>query len=277
MTSYLSSLLTTTTSRVASIRQNLLPTEDDGATEDDTHVCRVLRAYYTEKGRRFPAWLPPDPKAPPPVVVQPVYSTPGVGSQYGGGMQNQPQSGLSSLWDKSGAGNPPRQQQQQAGSLRQGHGLQPANSPFQRQEVQARPLPSQREGSYQAASPFARETAAPAAGTASNRLKDRLRAGGRSASPANSFTGAVREVQRTNSYESNGGSATYDNSYEDSFRPRENASKPFVAATSPWANNESEFSGTSYGGGNARVGGLPSGPAAGRRGQGLPSGPRGMR
>lgn len=61
--------------------------------------------------------------------------------------------------------------------------------------------------------------------------------------------------------------------------PRESASKPFVAATSPWASSESEFSGAGYGGGAQAGGrtGLPSGPGAGRRGPGLPSGPRGMR
>ncbi|KAJ9641991.1 hypothetical protein H2199_005206 [Coniosporium tulheliwenetii] len=64
MSSYLTSLYTTTTSRYASLRRNLLSSEEDGDTEDDSHISRVLRAYYTEKGRPFPPWLPPDPKAP---------------------------------------------------------------------------------------------------------------------------------------------------------------------------------------------------------------------
>jgi len=65
-TSSLSSLLTTTTSKYTSIRQSILPLssdERDGDTEDDTHVTRVLRAYYTEKSKPFPSWLPPDPRS----------------------------------------------------------------------------------------------------------------------------------------------------------------------------------------------------------------------
>ncbi|MCJ1384442.1 hypothetical protein MMC17_007558 [Xylographa soralifera] len=64
MSSYLSSL----TSQYTSLKR-LLPTslsEDQDRSinsESDSHVTRVLRAYYTEKGRPFPAWLGPDPNA----------------------------------------------------------------------------------------------------------------------------------------------------------------------------------------------------------------------
>ena len=64
MSSYLSSL----TSQYTSLKR-LLPTslsEDQDRSinsESDSHVSRVLRAYYTEKGRPFPAWLGPDPNA----------------------------------------------------------------------------------------------------------------------------------------------------------------------------------------------------------------------
>ncbi|RDW70424.1 hypothetical protein BP5796_08821 [Coleophoma crateriformis] len=260
MTSYLSSLLTTTTSRVASIRQNLLASEDDGPTEDDTHLCRVLRAYYTEKGRQFPAWLPPDPKAPAPVAAAPVMSQSSIGSRYGGanmqavpgGAAAGPGSGLSSLWNKSEAGVP----NAGGGSLRAGRAQAAAAgglSPYQREAVQARPLPSQREGSYQSASPFAGRDS-PAAGSASNRLKDRFRSGARSASPASGMSGP-----RGGSYDT-ASSGAYDSSYEDSFMPRD--------------------SGAGGGGGYSApprvAAGLPSGPRAGR-GPGLPSGPRGMR
>jgi hypothetical protein len=303
MASYFSSLLTTTTSRVASIRQNLLPTENDGDTEDDTHLCRVLRAYYTEKGRSFPAWLPPDPKAPPPPVVTPVYAQSGVGSRYGG-MQATAGSGgaLSSLWDSQ-----PAQPAQEPQSLRQGRapassrfGAQAAGggqrqNPFARQQqqsqpeqVQARPLPSQRAGSYQTTG-FNQTPPGSSSGpmSAKDRLAGRLGQKGRAASPATAPSPRMAEssqVQRANSYgSSNAGGG---GNYEDRFAPSGagygggGGDKPFVAATSPWASSEAEFGGGGYGGGYdappARTG-LPSGPAAGRRGPGLPSGPRGMR
>ncbi|CZR60131.1 uncharacterized protein PAC_10027 [Phialocephala subalpina] len=285
MASYFSNLLTTTTSRVASIRQNLLPSENDGDTEDDTHLCRVLRAYYTEKGRSFPGWLPPDPKAPVPVVVQPVYAT-NVGARYGGLNQQGGQGGgpLSSLWDSQ-----PPQQQEPVGGLRQGRGgagrLAPAGrqNPFARQQevqgppqVQARPLPSQRAGSYQTAQP---SYATPPGSSSGLSAKDRLRKnfrGERAASPA--------EPVRSNSYGDKGSSGGAN--YEDRFMPQGTGGgygggggdKPFMAATSPWASSEQEFGGGGYGGGGAPARqGLPSGPGAGRRGPGLPSGPRGMR
>lgn len=298
MASYFSSLLTTTTSRVASIRQNLLPSENDGDTDDDTHLCRVLRAYYTEKGRNFPAWLPPDPKAPPPVVVQPVYAQSNVGARYGG-LQNQGAAGggaLSSLWDSQ-----PQPQQAAPQSLRPARGAMggsPAarQNPFTRQQntlepqVQARPLPSQRAGSYQTAGAgaFGR---APASVTppgsssgvsAQDRLKKKLGQGRAGSNP--SMGTAAAQVQRNNSYGSTTSRGGGDN-YEDRFMPSgggyggSGGDRPFVAATSPWASNESEFGGGGYGydaPAPARQG-LPNGPAAGRRGPGLPSGPRGPR
>ncbi|EEY14002.1 predicted protein, partial [Verticillium alfalfae VaMs.102] len=66
MASWYKNILTNTTSQLSSLQSRLLQTENDGDTEDDTHVCRVLRAYYTQEQRPFPGWLPPDPKAPPP-------------------------------------------------------------------------------------------------------------------------------------------------------------------------------------------------------------------
>ncbi|KAI5292305.1 hypothetical protein KEM56_006336, partial [Ascosphaera pollenicola] len=55
---------------ITKLQRTYFSGEADGDTEDDTHVCRVLRAYYIEKGQHFPSWLPPDPKAPPPVQQQ---------------------------------------------------------------------------------------------------------------------------------------------------------------------------------------------------------------
>jgi hypothetical protein len=55
--------------------------------------------------------------------------------------------------------------------------------------------------------------------------------------------------------------------------------RPFMAATSPWASNQAEFTGGGYDqsgrAGSAGRMGLPGGgPAGGRRGPGLPGGPR---
>ncbi|KXJ92636.1 Sec1-binding region of Mso1-domain-containing protein, partial [Microdochium bolleyi] len=127
--SWYSSLVSTASSKVSNLQRTFLNSETDGDTEDDTHVCRVLRSYYTEKGKPFPGWLPPDPKAPPPPVA--VYSQPAsqVGARYGaaaaGGPQQQQQGGggLSSLWDKNAA---PQQQQQEVQSLRRGRNVPPA-------------------------------------------------------------------------------------------------------------------------------------------------------
>ncbi|KAK0273332.1 hypothetical protein LTR35_012404 [Friedmanniomyces endolithicus] len=170
MSSYLSSLLTSTTSRYNTLRRTLLSNEDDGDTEDDSHISRVLRAYYTEKARPYPPWLPPDPNDRRAITPQP-YAAAGVsgGQQQGGGgyfpsARNQPQysaaqnaggqrGSLSDLWDPpatSASPTPPMQPQ----SLRAGvrRGVQPSSHPSSTlapPPVQARPLPSQRAGSQQ--------------------------------------------------------------------------------------------------------------------------------
>ncbi|PSS10491.1 hypothetical protein M430DRAFT_68977 [Amorphotheca resinae ATCC 22711] len=295
MASYFSSLLTTTTSRVATLRQNLLPNENDGDTPDDTHLCRVLRAYYTEKGRQFPAWLPPDPKAPPPAVVQPALYTPTVGASYGGLNQGSGSASLSSLWDTqpqqsspgrlqppsttpSSARTPPassatrpnpflrHQTVHPAGAGGGGGGVEP--------QVQARPLPSQRAGSYQ--SVVGRGGGGEAAVGGFTSAKDKLRKLAQPKRDLPRMAEAVRQVQAHASGGLRGGGSS--NSYEDRFAPPEGGyagvrggggERPFVAATSPWAATESEFGGGGYGGRQ----GLPSGPAAGRG----PNGPRGYR
>ena len=118
MATWYSNILTTTTSRISNLQRTLLSSDADGDTEDDTHVCRVLRNYYTEKGRPFPPWLPPDPKAPAPVA--PVFAGQSqVGSRYGAVQQQQTGGGsaLSSLWDTGGGQGA---QQQPPTSLRAG-------------------------------------------------------------------------------------------------------------------------------------------------------------
>ncbi|CAJ2508231.1 Uu.00g094170.m01.CDS01 [Anthostomella pinea] len=281
MSGWYSNLVGATTSKISNLQRTFLSSEADGDTEDDTHVCRVLRSYYTEKGRPFPGWLPPDPKAPPPVAA--VYSQPTqVGSRYGG-LTQQPQGGsLSSLWD-----NNPVSQPQDAQSLRRGRGVPPPmrnadvrNNQFRNSDpVQARPLPSQRAGSYQTAGPMGGRdagTAPPVAsggGTAQDRLKQRLFGGSRTTSPAAAgpFTPPPPSSGRGNSNYGGGGSADY----EDRFAPggmydggpgRGGSERPFMGANSPWSNSEADMSGSGSGG---RLGG--------RRAGGLPSGPRGMR
>jgi len=71
MTSYLSSITSSVSnlqisSRLNSLRRAITSGDeaDDPDYEDSSHISKVLRAYYTEKGRPFPPWLPPDPKAP---------------------------------------------------------------------------------------------------------------------------------------------------------------------------------------------------------------------
>ncbi|RAR01402.1 GTPase-activating protein-like protein gyp7 [Stemphylium lycopersici] len=195
MSSYLNNLLTNTTSRYNNLRRQILSDEADGDTEDDSHLSRVLRAYYTEKGRPFPQWLPPDPKAPqaaPPAqfAASSLRQQQGQAPQMGRGG-----GGLSDLWDSPA----PQQQAQEPLSLRRGaggrgggarplQGRPMGNSLTPEPQIQGRPLPSQRAGSYQSSlggRPAAEASPPPSAGggtSAQERLKARL--WGRSQSPA---------------------------------------------------------------------------------------------
>ncbi|KAK2002066.1 hypothetical protein LX36DRAFT_652685, partial [Colletotrichum falcatum] len=275
MSSWYSRILTNTTSQISNLQSRLLQSENDGDTDDDTHVCRVLRGYYTEKGRPFPGWLPPDPKAPPPAA--PVYAQPAqqVGSRYGGLQQSQqagPTTGLSSLWDNNAAAQP----RQDAMSLRQGRGAPPPMrggeqqptrlSPFARagdsgrEEVQARPLPSQRAGSYQQSAAYGRDTTSTpptssSGGSAQDRLKQRLWGGARTASPV-SGAGGQGPFQPPSGRGGGGGGGGGSGDYEDRFAP------------GGMYDGGNDY-GSGGGGGGGRTG-LPNGP----RRQGLPSGPR---
>ena len=252
MASWYSSIVTKTSSQISSLRSTLLSGEADGDTEDDTHVCRVLRNYYADKGRPLPGWLPADPKAaqPPP---QTLYAQAPLGARYGG-LSNAPSggvpgpagssSGLASLWDSGPsqqAAPPPPQ------SLRAGRPPPPAAGGMLhphggREDVAARPLPSQRSGSYQSVGSSQGGGAAGGGGaTAQDRLKQRLWGGARSASPA---------AQNQNPYgapppQAAGGAGQYDGR------------------------------GGGYGGGGDPYGRGP--PPGAQQRQGLPSGPRGYR
>lgn len=226
-----------------------------------------MRTYYLqEKKQNLPAWLPPDPRGPPPApTVQPVYSPP-VGSTYGQAPAASGAQGLNSLFgaatQRTNAASPPPGAGGN-GSLRA-----------------ARVAPG--AGAGRSASPFASQAAggAGASQTGSLSARDRLKMGrskgstyGSSAAPAamNNYS-APPAAERT---------ASYDSGYENRFAPRDGggSDKPFTAATSPWASNEAEFSGGGYDAPAAaqaqrRPMGLPAGGPGGGRRMGLPSGPR---
>lgn len=199
MASYLSSLLTSTTSRYNNLRRSLLSDESDGDTENDSHVSRVLRAYYTEKGRPFPTWLPPDSSRPQPA--------PSSSYSYSHSQAQRPQAtprrsgALSDLW-----ADPPPQQTPLTStpSLRTGRSTLGATNRAESYgfgaavrgsaPAGARPLPSQREGSQQSNAFIRQESSrnsiptpgptpgggvTPGGGTAQDKLKARLWGAGR--------------------------------------------------------------------------------------------------
>ena len=206
-------------SRVGALRKALTrgSEEDDDDDEDASHVSNVLRAYYTEKGRPFPEWLPADPTKPQVAPVQQAHfgqygAFPSQGTQHSRG-SSQGRGGLNDLWDAG-----PTQSQQPVTSLRaarpQGHITRSFDSgnrlsAVESQQTQIRPLPSQRSGSYQGS-----QQSSPA--TASNprdRLRARLQGGnsGRS-SPAN---------VSQNSYGSD----------------QQHSGGPSMSASQPWSND----------------------------------------
>ncbi|KAF2826423.1 hypothetical protein CC86DRAFT_29706 [Ophiobolus disseminans] len=287
MSSYLNNILTTTTSRYNNLRRQLLDSEADGDTEDDSHISRVLRAYYTEKGRPFPQWLPPDPKGPQPVPTQFASSS---GRQQG---QAPPMGGrgggLSDLWD-----NPQQQQApQEPLSLRRGvggrgGGARPlhgrpgmGNSLTPEPQSQGRPLPSQRAGSYQSnlgqgGRPQTDTSPPPSAGsgsTAQERLKARL--WGRSSSPAQNApadTGS-QASSRMGSYDRPApqARAPYPDERANSYGSAGSGSgrqqgASSMSSNSPWVGNDDPY-GPGYNSGPSQ-----RAPPGGR--MGLPSGPR---
>lgn len=277
--SWYNNLLTKTSSQISNLRSTLLSNESDGDTDDDTHVCRVLRNYYGEKGRPFPPWLPPDPKgpaAPPPPML-----TPQAGARYGNmgaGAQPQPGAGggLSSLWDAPSQAAPPPPPQSLR-TQRTPASLQPAG------DGGRRPLPSQRPGSYQS-NQFGRTEAAStppatagggAGGSAQDRLRQRLWGGSRTTSPSSQHSGSQGPFQPP---AQSGGGGGGGGNYEDRFAPGGmydggggggsggGNNQPFMSSNAPWATGGDDYSG---GGGGGR-GGMP-------RRTGLPSNPRGYR
>jgi hypothetical protein len=201
--SYFSNLLSSTTSRYTSLRRTLLSStsEDDSSIDDpeSSHVSRVLRAYYTEKNRPFPPWLGPDPRKTPQTPQSPqTFAGSATGSLRSIKSTNRNSAGpsgggLGDLWgDEPGVGRPAAE----GGSLRRGLRARPGirgETPPQSQsggELNVRPLPSQREGSFQALNNGSGQEqqpplpgrnmspASPGSGSLQERLKARL--GGRS-------------------------------------------------------------------------------------------------
>ncbi|KAH7318314.1 Sec1-binding region of Mso1-domain-containing protein [Stachybotrys elegans] len=286
MASWYSNILTKTSSQISSLRSTLLASEADGDTEDDTHVCRVLRNYYTDKGRPFPPWLPPDPKAPTPAPQQVVYAQPQVGARYGGLQNNNgggsaaPQTGLSSLWDNNaggGAAASPRPSSLRAGRTPVGGARQ------SREEIQPRPLPSQRPGSHQSAASAASVGSGSTGGGASaqDRLRQRLWGGARTTSPSQQGSpGPFQPPAGGRPPAGGGGGGGGD--YEDRFAPGgaydptrstgSRSDRPYVSANSPWSDGGDPYGG----GGQPQPQQQQQAPSSGRR-MGLPSGPRGYR
>ena len=255
---YLSSF----SSRITTLRKALTKDaeEDDPDYEDSSHVSNVLRAYYTEKGRAFPEWLPQDPKKPQPVPQQPQYSqygqygnAYGVAPQYGaqpvhgrGGSGGR--GGLSDLWDSSPA--PPataaapqslraprptpqslRSQDSVTSQQPQSAGLTPS---YNQTSSGARPLPSQRAGSFQ----NLQNTNAPAMGSR-ERLRARLQGGG---SGRNSPAPAGGQVSYSSN--TNHDSAQNGNPYVSASEPWSNTSNPYQSDNS--ASNNNPYANANY-------------------------------
>lgn len=226
----------TFSSRIGALRKALTKDneEDDPDNEDCSHVSNVLRAYYMEKGRPFPEWLPPDPKKP---VVTPALQQPS-GGQYGNMYPGQygnngmlhsrgnsaGRGGISDLWDSG----PSQQQAPHAQSLRVQRPTPQALKSFDssgRQggsdsyTVQARPLPSQRAGSYQNAQAM---PTAPPAGNSRDRLRARLQGGGNNSARSSSPGGTPQ-----GSYHNQGGGGVTN-----------------MGATQPWVNDDSQYGGS---------------------------------
>ncbi|MCJ1358801.1 MAG: hypothetical protein MMC33_008801 [Icmadophila ericetorum] len=295
MTSYLSSL----TDRYSSLKR-LLPTslnEDSDLTvsnPNDSHVSRVLRAHYTEKGRPFPAWLGPDPNekqrsAATPALVNANFSSTSLNSSSASLRGSRGAGGLGDLFSDGtpdggpGPQNEPLSLRSRRPVIRSpGVGGGSADSiPYPQRVAQApvpasnstsslpsaRPLPSQRIGSYQtrqATPPFgSRPDSSSSASTTTSvqdRLKARLGGGSRGASPVTD-TSANSSTSASAGYDGGGGGGRYggggggQNPYVDTAGPERpagprhkysgsNSSNPYLGP-SPEGNSTNPYIGQS--------------------------------
>ena len=301
MTSYLASLSTHYTSL-----RRLLPTSLSEETDlhitnpNDSHVSRVLRAYYTEKGRPFPEWLGPDPNQSSRPALSSTASSISNISNSSGSLRTQ-RNGPTGLGDLFADSPPSTSNRLEAEplSLRQRRpgvrspGFKGGSSdsiPYPQKVAQAppsssqpnvRPLPSQRAGSYQmrqATPPGSFSNPPPStissnlAGRAEVSVQERLKArlGGRSGSP--SFNSA-------NSIPSPSPAATYNPTASTTISSSSSSSKPYTSASSPWVSGE-DYNSINYGSGGGYPARNTDGSGSGqsdslRRGKpGFPNGPR---
>ncbi|KAL4884045.1 hypothetical protein BJY04DRAFT_183842 [Aspergillus karnatakaensis] len=207
MSSYFSSITSSSAisnlgTRLTSLRRAITSGDeaDDPDNEDCSHISNVLRAYYIEKGRSYPAWLPPDPKErshAPSRVIATSNNSPSASVSSGRG------GGLGDLWgDSGGAAAPPSQ----TASLRRGRGVgsnqslpsqassthSPSLSASSLHPAGARPSPGQRAGSYQSVTSDGSSQSLERASSAQERLRARLH-GGRSPSPGQFSDPSVRK------------------------------------------------------------------------------------
>ncbi|KAI5806624.1 Sec1-binding region of Mso1-domain-containing protein [Peziza echinospora] len=277
-----SSLVTATKTRYATLRGG---DEADGDTEDDSHLSRVLRNYYTEKGQPFPPWLGGGPQQLQSGRVGTPAQQGGVNLRRGNNSSgsNGPQPGvkatLSDIWDKPQA----TQQQQPVNPGIQGQAAGQNAQGMNKMRFFRRPQdqPSQQE-------PEPQNTAAQSS------IRDRLWS---NRTPAQGRTPPPQQQQAPQSNQYGGG---YDNAPISRERsparqqyqaPASSSSgKPYVGSSSPWQNDEPSYAGgggySAYNGGSSGSGNAPapSGGSGFRRGApapggriGLPTGPKMMR
>ncbi|EXJ79624.1 hypothetical protein A1O3_07903 [Capronia epimyces CBS 606.96] len=275
---------TTFSSRIATLRKALTKDseEDDPDNEDCSHISNVLRAYYTEKGRPFPEWLPPDPKKPVTAPPQPQISYGQYGNTFGSHHSSQQThsrdssggrgGGLSDLWDTTSAPAAPAPQTLRAaritphslrshdsGRSQSSGGSQTAS--FDGPGMGARPLPSQRAGSHQTI-----PTASTAARGSRDRLRARLQGGGTSSGRSSPSAGLGSGGNGSQaSYGAPGGRSGSQN--------RNGSSQPYVSASEPWATGSPAGDPYGYTAGSTG-GGLVSNQYSNREQRHRPGGPR---
>ena len=303
MTSYLASLST----HYSSLRR-LIPTslsEDADlhvSSTEDSHLSRVLRAYYTEKGRPFPPWLGPDPNHSSKshqLNTTPTLSSTSLNSLSGSLRSGRGGGGLGDLFTdaqptstQQGRDDPLSLRARRPGIRSPGFkGGSSDSIPYpqkvavapQQEQVQpnVRPLPSQRAGSYQSRQPTPPSSSGgPPPGreiTMQERLKARLGARGQSPTfGGRTDSGSSTPPVSTGNYGSYDGEPSrsgYNNSnHYASSSSASSTSKPYTGSSSPWITGEdnggySPNPTTQYAPESRR---LP--PGGGRIG--LPSGPR---